>query len=237
MNLPNLAVVFAGQNALDQADLRAGVLRIPEVTQSLRDAQLILEKFNKSAVDLRAFLLAVDREFLAHARLRSLACAIVQIGLFERWSKFHPKPNYIIGHSNLDSVLQYAAGRKSLSEIVKESAFLNLKPLGAFMAQSISTPILGGIELVEYEISIFNQATQKYIGIRTHEMDVLKLFSYMADQLPLDQIVNIGPGCPLFSNYHKILNEKKIVISDSINMDPMLEWFWNSIKPADAISQ
>ena len=237
MNSPNVAVVFAGPNALDQADIRLAVLRIPEVTQKLRDAQTIVEKFSSSGADLRAFLISEDREFNANPRLRSLVCAIVQIGLFERWSKFQPKPNYLIGHSNLDSALQFAAGRKGLEDIIRDSAFMNRKPLGQFMAQSISTPILGGVELVEYEISIFSDGTQKYITIRSHEMDALRLFSYMADQLPIDQIVNVGPGCPLFSNYNKILTEKKILIVDSIYVDPMLEWFWKSIKPVDTISQ
>ena len=203
----------------------------------LRDAQSIVEKFNSSGIDLRAFLVSEDREFQTNPRLRSLVSAIVQVGLFERWSKLQPKPNYLIGHSNLDSALQFAAGRKSLEDIIRDSAFLNRKPLGQFMAQSISTPILGGVELVEYEISIFNNGTQKYITIRSNEMDALRLFSYMADQLPIDQIVNVGPGCPLFSNYNKILSEKKILITDSIYVDPMLEWFWSSIKPVDAISQ
>lgn len=237
MNSLNVAVVFASQNALDQADVRLGVLRIPEVTQKLRDAQTIIEKLSSSPIDLRAYISSDDREFQSNPRLRSLASAIVQVGLFERWSKLHSKPNYLIGHSNLDSALQFAAGRMSLEEIVRNSALLRPKPIGQFLAQSISTPILGGVDLVEYEISILNHSTQKYICIRSKEMDALRLFSYTADQLPIDQIVNIGPGCPLFSNYNKILAEKKILISDSIYLDPMLDWFWNSIKPSDAISQ
>ncbi len=237
MNSTNVAVVFAGQNTLDQADIRAAVLRIPEVTQRLRDTQRIIEEFNSGAIDLRAYLLCDDREYLANPRLRSLVGAVVQIGLFERWSKFHGNPNYLIGHSNLDSALQFAAGRKGLEETVRNSAFINRRPISSFGAQSISTPILGGIELVEYEISILSNATQKYITIRSNEMDALRLFSYMADQLPIDEIVNVGPNCPLFSNYHRILAEKKILISDSIYLDPMLAWFWSSIKPVDAVSQ
>lgn len=237
MNASNVAIVFAGQNALDQSEIRLGVLRIPEVTQALRDAQTYIEKLGSTSIDLRASMLADDRDYLANPRLRSLLTAIVQVALYERWNKTQGKPNYLIGHSNLDSPLQFAAGRKGLEDIIRGSALLNLKPLGAFMAQSVSTPILGGIELVEYEISILNHSTQQYICIRSHEMDALRLFSYMADQLPIDEIVNVGPGCPLFSNYNKILTEKKIKISDSINIDPMLNWFWSSIKPLDAISQ
>ena len=237
MNTSNVAVVFAGQNALDQSEIRLGVLRIPEVTQALRDSQAAIEKFGVTNIDLRAAMLVDDRDYSANPRLRSLLTAIVQVGLYERWNKTQPKPNYLIGHSNLDSPLQFAAGRKGLEDIIRDSALLNRKPLGAFMAQSVSTPILGGVELVEYEISILNHSTRQYICIRSHEMDALRLFSYMADQLPIDEIVNIGPGCPLFSNYNKILAEKKIKISDSINLDPMLDWFWTSIKPSDAISQ
>ncbi len=241
MNSLNIAVVFAGRNALDQADLRLGVLRIPEVTQSLREAQVSFDKYSAQSFDLRAFLLADDREFLAQSKLKSLVTTIVQIALFERWQKFHSKPNYLIGNSNQESALQYAAGRKSLTDIIRESNFLtSSNPKFNQTNEAIETqnlPILGGANLVEYEISILNHSTQKYISIRQHEMDALKLFAYMADQLPIDQIVNVGPGCPLFSNYNKILAEKKIQVLDSIDLDPMLNWFWTSMKPADAISQ
>ncbi len=237
MNSPNVALVFAGQNALDQYDIRLGVQRIPEVTQKLRDAQVEILKYASLEIDLRAALSAEDKIYNSNAKLRSLLTAIVQIGLFDRWMKFHAKPNYLIGHSNLDSPLQFAAGRKSLTDIVRESSFLNHRSLKALSNQNTSTPILGGVELVEYEVSILNHSTQQYICIRSREMDVLRLFSYIADQLPIDQITNVGPACPLFSNYNKILREKKISILDSIDGDPMLAWFWNSIKPLDAISQ
>ena len=231
MNTSNVALVFAGQNALDESEIRFGVLRIPEVNQYLREAQILIDQQSNVSIDLRASLLVDDRDFLAQPKIRSLAVAVVQVALFNRWSKNQPKPNYLLGHSNLDSALQVAAGRKNLSELVRESAFLSGKtPL-------TQTPVLGGVELVHYEISILGRSDSQYVCIRADEMDALRLFSYMADQLPIDEIINIGPGCPLFSNYNKILIEKKIKISDSINLDPMLGWFWESVKPANAISQ
>jgi hypothetical protein len=247
MNSLNVAVVFAGRNALDQADIRLGVLRIPEVTQILREAQISFDKYSSQSFDLRAFLMADDREFLAQSKLKSLVATLVQIALFERWQKFHSKPNYLIGNSNHESALQFAAGRKNLDEIIRESSFVVKSNPNFLQTTNFSStneaidhqnlPILGGANLVEYEISILNHSTQKYISIRQHEMDALRLFAYMADQLPIDQLVNVGPGCPLFSNYNKILAEKKIQVLDSIDLDPMLNWFWSSVKPADVVSQ
>ncbi len=238
MNSPNVAVVFAGPSALYQADVRLGLLRIPEVTQRLREAQASFDKWSSKTIDLRAYLLADDREFLAQTKLKSLLVALIQTALFDRWSKFHSKPNYLIGNSNLESALQYVAGRKSIDDLVRQSSFLSSREPEVINEKiQNNLPVLGGLELTEYEISILNHSTQKYISIRQHEMDALRLFAYMADQLPIDQIVNFGPGCPLFSNYNKILIEKKIQILDSIALDPMLTWFWTSIRPADAVSQ
>ena len=90
MNTSNVAVVFAGQNALDQSEIRLGVLRIPEVTQALRDSQAAIEKLGVTNIDLRAAMLVDDRDYSANSRLRSLLTAIVQVGLYERWNKTQP---------------------------------------------------------------------------------------------------------------------------------------------------
>ena len=48
------------------------------------------------------------------------------------------------------------------------------------------------------------------------------------------KVINIGPGNLLISRTHEDLILEQITIVESIDIDPMLSWFWPSLKQSSS---
>ena len=114
-------VVFSGRNGLDFNELRTSVLRIPEVTIRIRQAQSILDTLELPKVDLFNVISADDDHFFRNIKLKSLAAAVVQIGLFDRYVKTQRRPDFMIGNSNGDAAMMVCAGLLTFEDLVRNS--------------------------------------------------------------------------------------------------------------------
>jgi hypothetical protein len=219
------AVLFNGPNSLDRQDLREKVIRIPEVIRGLRRAQEIWDASEYPAFDLANFLASEDKIFLGNIRLKTLAAAVVQIGLYERYVKNFRAPEFLIGNTNGDSALKVVAGLMSFDDMLATAnsfRMLRSSPQIPFT----DAPLLAGVSLTEYGLAR-SQAEGGYEVVEDHQMDVEKLIFNLAEKRQVRKIVNIGPGGQLMQPSLERLSLSEVQVIESIDMDPLLNWFWN----------
>src|SRR5688500_17344901 len=85
-----VAAVVEGAGVLDQISIRTNLLRIPVVIARLKQAQQVLDRRGRQQVDLLS-MMTLDEFAFSESRLRQLLSDIVQVGLFDRFSKKRPQ--------------------------------------------------------------------------------------------------------------------------------------------------
>lgn len=262
-------VVFAGRNGLDFLELRLGVVRIPEVSLRIREAQKILDGLEVERVDLLGSTITEDESFFRNIKIKSLLAAIVQVGLYERFLKSQRAPDILIGTSNGDSALLVCAGQMTFEEMVKNSSALQTlqqllpressdgstvptalppgAPLGllpgvqAPLAPPVATsglsilPSLAGLSLTEFRAFMRNE--DGIMGeVGQPVMDLKKLLTEVVEHQTISRFVNIGPGAAINSSEYESIGEAagadEVTVIDSIDLDPMLNWFWKQMRPS-----
>lgn len=230
------AVVFSGRNGLDFHELRIGALRIPEVVARVREAQKLLDALDLPRIDLFNVIAADDAVFFRNIKLKSLASAIAQVGLYDRYLKTQRRPEFMIGNSNGDSAMLVCANQSTFAELVEKSQALDtLRPSEKVVALDVvSTPLLSGISLTEYQAFVAQASTDgktEYVTLRDGFMDLKKVIAGLHEEFGLKRFVNIGPASSLRGSDYKSIGSGELEALDSIEMDPMLSWFWNCVRP------
>lgn len=232
------AVVFAGRNGLDFSELRSSVLRIPEVTVRIRQAQSVLDTLDLPKVDLFNVISSDDEGFYRNIKLKSLAAAVVQIGLFDRMCKTQRRPEYMIGNSNGESAMLVCAGLQSFDEMVTAAmqpdaptsmpAQSNLLPM-----PGIAAPLLSGLSLTEFRAVEAIQTEQGLIYglLPESSMEIKKVAEALHQERGVNRFISIGPAAALRLSDYQDLGSEDVESLDSIEMDPMLGWFWKSLRP------
>lgn len=226
------ALVFNGASNLDFQEIRSNVIRIPEVVQRIREAQEIWDSNGGAALDLSTFIAADDSVFLGHIRLKSFATAVVQVGLLDRYLKHHKLPEFVIGASNGDSSLKVAIGKMSFADLVKSSQSLTnqstrpLKPVGT--TSSLDLPVLAGIQLVEY--AIYQRCESGFKAVPAESKEVEKMVVEMVETHDVERLIMVGPGHSIFGRKMRELTDRDVQVLESIDLDPMLYWFWSNLK-------
>lgn len=231
------AVVFSGRNGLDFQELRTSVLRIPEVTVRIRQAQSILDTLDLPKVDLFNVISSDDEHFFRNIKLKSLASAVVQIGLFDRLCKTQRRPEFMIGNSNGDSAMKVCSGLQSFEDMVVQSQAgdvpaispTNLLPMSGIFA----APLLAGLSLTEFRAV---EATQTDTGLiysmlPESSMEIKKVAQALHQERGVNRFISIGPSSALRLADYQDLGTDEVESLDSIELDPMLGWFWKSIRP------
>ncbi len=244
MAITKTAVVFSGRNGLDFIELRSGVLRIPDVTLRLREAQAILDAMDLPKIDLLASVAADDEHFFRNIQLKSLAAAIVQVGLFDRYMKTQKRPDYMLGNSNGDSAMLVCSGRQTFKEMIESSqAIATLRPSSDKVVQLVAQPLplLSGLNLTEYsamESKLNTTGQLEYEGVKGSSMELRKLVGNLHQDQGVDRFINIGPASALRGSDYRMMGAGDIESVDSIELDPMLGWFWRNVRPqAVALAQ
>lgn len=234
--------VFAGRNGLDFWDVRLGVLRIPEVMGRLREAQRILDSIESvPRLDLICYVASGDEHFQRNIKLKSLAAAIVQVALYERFAKLGRRPHFLLGASNSDPSMMVCAGLQTFESLVRDSAALDTlrpaaeKPVG--LRPGDDAPVLAGISLVEYQ-ALEAQPTESggvhWSQVAAGFMDFKKIAAKLQEEFEVMHFINVGPANGLLGWGQKppssSVSGLDLVVLDSIEMDPMLGWFWRDVR-------
>jgi hypothetical protein len=225
------ALVFNGASNLDFQDIRGNVIRIPEVVLRIREAQTIWDTLSSVPLDLANFIASEDAIFLNHIKLRNFATAVVQVGLLDRYLRNHQLSEFVVGAVNGDSPLQVALGQITFFDMVAESSALTGVGSKARTGGSLGLelPILSGVQLAEYGIFCKTE-NGSYERLNLPTVDVEKMIAELVEQQNVDKLVLVGPGNSLFGKRILDLTSRDVQVLESIDLDPMLSWFWSNLK-------
>lgn len=225
------ALVFNGASNLDFHDIRTNVIRIPEVVSRIREAQSIWDTVSNIPLDLANFIGSEDEVFLGNIRLKNFASAVVQIGLLDRYLKAHSLPEYVVGVINGDSPMKVAMGQKSFFDLVSESPSTGNPVIPAVRTLSgpADLPILSGVQIAEYAVFKRN-AEGEYERITSEMRDAEKMIMTLIDQQSVQKLIMVGPGTSLAGRKLVELSARDIQLLETIDLDPMLSWFWSNLK-------
>jgi hypothetical protein len=224
-------VIFNGASNLDFQDIRTNVIRIPEVVTRLREAQEVWDKISPVSLDLTNFVASEDSVFLGNIRLKNFASAIVQLGLLDRYLKQNRVGEFMLGAVNGDSPLRVALGEISFREMIEESPAL----LGYSARASVTSisggelPVLAGMQLMEY--GVYRRGVDGSFKALTMDLrEIDKLIVFLVEEYDVRKIVMVGPGSALPGRKTLDLSDRDVQILESIDLDPMLSWFWSNLR-------
>ena len=224
-------LVFNGSSNLDFQEIRTNVGRIPEVVARIREAQKIWDTVATQPLDLANFIGSEDISFLGNIKLKSFATAVVQVGLLDRYLKSHALAEFMIGAINGDSPMKVALGQISFFDMVAESPLLEGTKLVAVPedATAGSLPVLAGVKLAEYAV-FQRRSSGEYQRLTVDTAEVEKMVVGLVDAYGACKVVIVGPGNTLFGQDSVLTTERDVQILESIDLDPMLSWFWSRSK-------
>lgn len=224
------ALVFNGASNLDFQDVRSNVIRIPEVVSRIREAQKIWDSVAPGPLDLANMIASDDSVFLGNIRLKSFATAVVQLGLMDRLLKRQALPEFLIGVVNGDSALKVAAGLTTFLDLVAESPAAGgggLTPNHAVSPGDV--PILSGVQIAEFGV-FRRQGNGGYERLPSDARDVGAMIVNLVENHDVNRIVTVGPGQAVFSLRLMDLTGRDVQLAESIDLDPMLSWFWGHLR-------
>jgi hypothetical protein len=290
---PPTGVIFAGRSGLDFLELRLGVVRIPEVSRRIREAQSILDQTDYERIDLFNAIVTEDEAFNRNIKMKSLLAAIVQVGLYDRYRRTQKQPDVLIGNSNGDSALMVCVGQMKFEDLVRQSSALStlklrpqdppatnnspatsysqspvansapslptlpgaatpvlptlvgmplpgaplpsVNPQPSVSAHPVSSlPALSGMSLSEFKAYVRTEDG----GLAENQapsMDLKKLVGEVVEHGLALRFVNIGPAAALRPQDYDEAAVKsgvdEVTVIDSIELDPMLSWFWKEVRP------
>jgi len=224
------ALVFNGASNLDFQDIRTNVIRIPEVVMRIREAQQIWDSLATTSLDLANFIASEDSVFLGHIKLKAFATAVVQVGLLDRYLKSNKLPEYVVGTINGDSPLLVALGKITFQEMVEQSSAVTGvagRPVPA-ASGGFELPVLAGVQLCEYGIFRRNEKGD-FHRQNSDSREIERMLVELAEENDVTKLALIGPGNTI-SKRIQDLTSREIQVLESIDMDPMLSWFWSNLR-------
>lgn len=223
------ALVFNGASNLDFQDIRANVIRIPEVVSRIREAQKIWDTVAEQPLDLANFIGSEDSVFLGNIKLKSFATAVVQVGLLDRYLKSHKLPEYVLGVINGDSPMKVAMGKQTFFDFVAESPAVGAKPEPKLKLVPGELPVLAGVQLTEF--ALFKRGVDsQYERLATEAREAERMVVQMVDEHEVNRLIMVGPGNAIFGCRLMDLTTRDVQVLESIDLDPMLSWFWSHLK-------
>lgn len=228
-------VVFNGLNTLDFHEVRSHVVRIPEVTIRLRQAQKVVDQVSEKPLDLMNTLVGSDSHQWAHSPLKNLLVSIVQVGLFDRYVRMFKLPHYIVGPTSSDSALLTCIGHQRFEVMVSQSPVFQEAPVNDSLLPAGDRSIVKAHESLHF-VSFAGNETQPGVYEHMdlgHGLDLKTLVRRLMEEFGVESIINIGPGANLMNRGVDEIWLENAMISESIDMDPMLNWFWPGIKQAE----
>lgn len=226
------AVIFNGINALDFEELRWNAIRVPEVLTRVKKAQSIWDQMKLPSFDLLNFIGSEDKIFLNNIKLKSLASAIVQVGLFDRYLSKHDFPEFLVGDINADSAVNVCLGLISFEELIVNS--MAVVPLRSGDQNPVSDKFLSGMGL--QKLKVYKCRAKKnlveYDEVCFDDPALNKIIRHLVDECKIKTFINIGPG----SNFNQLrahFEMEDLLFLESIDQDPMLNWFWAQYAPTE----
>jgi acyl transferase domain-containing protein len=217
----NSVLVFTGRSAVDVESFRWQVLRVPEVSNALKEAQATLDNCLRGSLDLVSLMQTENKQFLSSGLWRSLVSQVVQIGLYRRYQKIYSQPRFLVGEVTGSSAFAVCIGKVSMAE----AAIAFAEELNKKEEQLKMADVLIGHSLES--ASVYERVDSSYRAL-IEDKQVLELLEAVNKDYLLDQVITLGSAQSLGVN--DSLSELGIV--ESVAMDPLLSWLWPYLKAA-----
>lgn len=105
---------------------------------------------------------------------------------------------------------------------------------------SSGLPSLTGLSLTEFR-AFLRSEDGAFTELGQATMDLRKLVSEIVEHQNVLRYINIGPAQTIQPvEYHQIadaVGADEVTVIDSIDLDPMLNWFWKQMRPVAGIAQ
>lgn len=221
-----VCLLFSGRRGLEDQEVRHSVLRIPEVSRKLKQAQYLLDSLSEenNHRDLISYILSPDDDFNSQQTLKSLVSAVVQMGLFDRYVKYRHRPTFLVGRINGCSAIKVCADKQSFEDFIFESEYISeTVNIATLVPQKTK---LTGLVLEEYGVYKWNAAGE-YLDVETDTKEAAKIIEDLSVDHDLHQCIHVGP---CFDFRIQEFEKKGLDISsmNSIDLDPILNSFWKS---------
>ncbi|MAF90697.1 MAG: hypothetical protein VX583_02970 [Bdellovibrionota bacterium] len=224
------AVLFANTGVLDFLELRTSIVRIPEVIAKLKEAQTFLDRAIKDAPDLIQFITSDDQVFWSRKRIRQIAVGIVQLGLYERYVKRYGEAAHLLASDKEENPVQVLSGKMRLGEYVINLA-MREDDKSKVVSMEDQALLSKGISMPDFQLFQKDQEGFFVLVEEGKKQALNDLLMKLRDEKNTKQFVNIGPGQSISGSALNELVDKELNIMESIDLDPMLSWFWDISSP------
>ena len=224
------AVLFANTGVLDFLELRTSIVRIPEVIAKLKEAQTFLDRAIKDAPDLIQFITSDDQVFWSRKRIRQIAVGIVQLGLYERYVKRYGVAAHLLASDKEENPVQVLSGKMRLGEYVINLA-MREDDKSKVVSMEDQALLSKGISMPDFQLFQKDQEGFFVLVEEGKKQALNDLLMKLRDEKNTKQFVNIGPGQSISGSALNELVDKELNIMESIDLDPMLSWFWDISSP------
>ncbi|MBC87095.1 MAG: hypothetical protein CL677_07925 [Bdellovibrionaceae bacterium] len=224
------AISFHGINALDFEELRRNAIRVPQVITRIRQAQELWDKGDLPDFDFINFLSSDDARFLSNIKFKSLAAAIVQVGLLDRYLMNNEKPKAMVGDVARDSALLVATGKISFADMIYNSRAAqvgNVTSLQPSLSLGVKAENLKAFVFKELE-----EGSAAFVELEVKDKSLNAIVRHLIDEYKIHEFVNVGPG----SNFEGLrcqMAMEELRFCESIDDDPMLSWFYEAMWQTD----
>ncbi len=211
-----IAGFFSSQPGLEFSELRTTLMRIPQVSSRVRQAQEHLDRSELVHTDLYSLLLADDLEFARSSPTdRLLLSTLVQVGLFDRFSRKQGLPDFLVArHDQL--AMHFSAGHLAYPDLIKRAVTLdNSDLLSSYVA---------------YQKVTLRENDWEYKILPLAEDAVYDILKTLKDQFQAGLVVGFGPGFEMAFDIKSFRAKEEIEFLDVIADDEKLTWFWPEIR-------
>ncbi len=225
--MQNICLLYSGRRGLDDQSTRISVLRIPEVSRKLKDAQRWIDNIlgTDLKIDLYSFVQSIESDFNSQSSLKSLVAATVQIGLFERFVKYRSRPQFLVGPINGNSAMKVCAGLQNFQDFIETSDFCKENTLMARFTQQGTK--LSGVKLEDYGALMWNPEGF-YQNLEIEKKEATKIIEELNLHNLLTQCVHLGPTFEFRKDEFETAGLSHLASMSSIETDPILNSFWKS---------
>ncbi len=221
------AVVFKGINTLNFQEIRMNIVRVPEVLSCIQKAQLIWDENSDRYFDILNFIVSDDAVFLGDLKSRSIAKAVIKIGLYHRFIRKFPFPKFLIGDVSDDSALLNCAGQLSFEKLIKEHIIQDKLQLVKNTDSGVVT--LSGTHLDDWSCYEFNDSKARFVEKELTSNTLNGAIEELLKNKKVNKVVNIGPDT-LSDDLKAQLEQSPLEFVEALDEDPLLSWFWPSMK-------
>ncbi len=227
------AVIFSDLHSLDFSDIRHNVIRIPEVLNKVKEAQEISDKLGEDSgfhEDFYSVLASDNTIYNKNIKLKSVLSTIIQLGLYERYVNKNGQPDFLMGDINGVSPLAICSGDSDLESLLAKDTCENVVGVLSLVGDAMNEqPLLSGVTMSMHH-SFKKSEDEGYEKIGDPAKDMGILIQELIEGQGVKQLIDVGPGSSWLSSGDFDHSMYDIQVLESINMDPMLSWFWPYVR-------